>query len=102
MQLVPLEDGPAAPLGRVHLVIAIPAPLDGRLPVARGQAVVHPAVDVAELELTIALGVELEVAPDFGVDEVLVPLIHRLDVPATHEGGLWFLFSLCHHATLPA
>src|SRR5262249_19107738 len=56
VQFLAPEDGPAAPLGGVHLVVAVPGPLDGRPAVPRRQPAVHPAVDVAELELAAPVG----------------------------------------------
>src|SRR5260370_805003 len=70
----------ASPPGR-----APPRP-HGRLAAPCREQAVHPAVDVPELKLTPALGVELDEAFDLGVDELLVPLCHRDDAPATLKG----------------
>src|SRR5262249_55035541 len=86
VQLAALQHGPA-PAGRlVHLVVALPGPLDGRQPVPGRLPAVHDAVDVAEVELALATALELDVALLLCVDEVLVPHRHRHDVPAALEG----------------
>ena len=88
VQFVASDHGPAPALRRVHLVVAVPGPLDGWLAVPYGRLAVHVPVDEAEVELAAAQGVELEVALFLLVDEVLVPGAHRDDAPAPREGGL--------------
>src|SRR5262245_51321294 len=70
----------ASAMRRGHLVVLVPGPLDPAVP--NGHAVVHAALDVAEVELAAVLLAELEVALLVLVKEVLLPGAHRDDVPA--------------------
>jgi hypothetical protein len=73
VEFVALHDGPTSALGWIHLVVAIPGPLDRRLAIPCRQAAIHLAVDVAEVELAAVLLVELEIALLFLFNELLVP-----------------------------
>ena len=81
LQFVAIEHHPSTPLGRVHLVIAVPGKLDGRLAVTFNKSVVGLSLNVAELKEARVPCVKLEVTPHFVVNEVSVPLVHRLDEP---------------------
>ena len=68
-----LYDGPTSALRWVHFVVAVPGPCNGCFTVSCRQAAVHLPVDVAEVELSVALLVELEIAFFLFVNELLVP-----------------------------
>src|SRR5208337_4201449 len=83
--LIPVEDRPAPPLRRVHLVVAVPGELDGRLAIPLCLLIVDLALHVPELELSGPVPVELEEPLDLFVHEVLVPGFHPGDPPATDQ-----------------
>src|SRR4051812_39186771 len=90
LDLVSIQDGPAATLRRVHLVAAVPVELNTGLSVVDNFLVVEVAPDVAELELARPVWIELEEALDLGIHEVLVPLLHPRYPPAAHQRVLRF------------
>src|SRR5205807_53335 len=77
-----------------------PGPLDGWLAVPCARSPVHVPLDVAELEVPGAIALELDERLDFSVEVVLVPLVHRSDMPQALE-GLLFL-GLLRHGSLRA
>src|SRR5271157_5851319 len=85
LDLIPVEDRPAPPLRRVHLVVAVPGELDGRLAIPLCLLIVDLALHVPELELSGPVPVELEEPLDLFVHEVLVPGFHPGDPPATDQ-----------------
>src|ERR1019366_6312609 len=95
VQFVAFHDSPTSTLSVIHLIIALPSPLNGRLGICR-QTAIHISADVAELETTTVLVSEFDGTLDFSVDKILVPLGHRGDVPASGEWRAWFSFCFCH------
>jgi hypothetical protein len=93
VEFVAFQHRPTSPLGRVHLVVAVPGRFDHLLAVPYRQAAVHVAVNVAEMKLTVALLVELDVA--LFLNELLVPGTHRDDPPAVCKGlGAFAYFAI--------
>jgi len=77
-----LDHRPPSAVSRLHLVAAIPRPLDGSFSISRSRPTIHLTVDAAEVELTTVAPVEFEMAVSLFVDEVAVPSAHRDDPPA--------------------
>ena len=88
VEFITLQNSPASALGRVHLVVAVPGPLDCWFAIPCRQAAIHLAVDVAEVELSAILFIEFEISLFFLVNEFLVPGAHRDDTPASSKGVL--------------
>src|SRR5689334_290468 len=64
LDLIAVQDRPATPLCRVHLIVPVPGELDGGLPVPLHLLVIDPTPYVAELKLTGPIPLELEVPLD--------------------------------------
>ena len=77
-----LDHRPPSAVSRLHLVAAIPRPLDGSFSISRSRPTIHFAVDAAKVELATVAPVEFEIAVSLFVDEVAVPSAHRDDPPA--------------------
>ena len=90
LEFIAVQHQPATALSRVHFVVAVPGKFDGGLTIPFPEAVVYPALHIAEMEVPRALVLELEVASHLCIDEVPVPLVHRLDQPAAYDPVLWF------------
>jgi len=82
-QFLALQDAPTSPCQwcAVRTVAAFPGEFDSRLHLSHSCTVVHGALNVTELEVTVAPGSELKVAFDFLVHIFLVPLPHPGDPP---------------------
>ena len=100
VQFVAFQHGPAPPLGRVHLVVAVPRPFDGGLAVPHRVPAVHDAPDVAELELAAALLVKLDEASDFFVEVLLVPVVIETMCQRPRNGDTGFGFFLAIRSSL--
>src|SRR5205807_7249481 len=92
VQFVVFQDGPASAFSVIHLIIAVPGPLDGRSAISCRQTAIHVPADVTELESSAVLVIELNEALDLGVDKILVPLGHGDDMPASGERRFWLSF----------
>src|SRR4051794_19820891 len=75
VQISVLQLRPATPRQRraVCAVTPFPGPLHGWLPVPCGRSPVHDSLDVAELEGTAALLLELDECLDFFIEVVILP-----------------------------
>src|ERR1022692_3950559 len=96
VQFVAFHGSPTSTLSVIHLIIALPSPLNGRLAISCRQTAIHVSADVAELETATVFVIELNESLDFGVDKILVPLGHGDDVPKSGERRSWFCFRFCH------
>lgn len=90
---VPFGDGPSSSRGGPHLIVPFPGEFQGRFSISGRKTVVRVTVNVAEVELTEAVLVELETPLLFFIDEVLVPHLHPGDPPAAEKRCCLFLFA---------
>jgi len=81
IDFIAIQDRPASARTSIHFVHALEAELNSRLSVTLGLPPIDVTSDVTELQLTESIPGELDVAGDFGVDEVGVSLGHRRDAP---------------------